>query len=193
MITIAKMLVAVDREGKRIKAASFKSAHEIRVKYSLGSLQCPFCKQTVFPRKRQGFALHFVHQSPCTSQISYHPESPEHEQAKSQVAEYLKQQIKDESKGIVSIEVEYHLPNCGQHGRIADVAVVYSNGNLLIAECQLSRITLHELEQRTRDYHAIGADVLWFLGGDADTHENRTWLRSVFGAVGKLEFKYAPS
>lgn len=158
------MLTGVDQEGKRIVAARFESAHEIRLKYAFGSLQCPFCKQSIFPRERQGFVLHFVHQHSCTSTIPHHPESPEHEEAKLKVAKFLKQQIKDESEEIVDVEVEYHLPRCGEHGRIADVALVYSNGNLLIAECQLSRITTNELEQRTRDYHAIGADVLWFLG-----------------------------
>lgn len=185
------MLVAVNQEGERITAAHHKSAHEIRSKYPIGSLQCPFCKQAVFSRERKGFVLHFVHQHPCTSNISRHPESPEHEEGKLRLAKFLKQQISEGPSQGVKVEVEYPLPKCGEHGRVADVALVYDNGNLLIAECQLARITTHELEQRTQDYHSVGADVLWFLGGNADTPENRAWLRSVFGAVGRIEFKYA--
>lgn len=184
------MLAAVDGQGERVRARAFKSAHEIRIKYGKGELRCPFCKEVVFARERPGFVLHFVHRSPCTSSVAHHPESPEHEQGKMELAKLLNQQIKDEVVGTAEIRVEYHLPNCGEHGRIADVALVYGNGNLLIAECQLSPITPDELEQRTRDYQSIGADVLWFLGKDADTEQNRTWVRSVFGAVGRLEFNY---
>lgn len=188
----ADMLVAVDEAGERVVAARYRSAHELRSKYPLGSLRCPLCKQGVFPREREGFARHFVHQRVCTSNVPRHPESPEHEEGKMRLAKYLQEQIKDDPEKAVKIEVEYYLPNCGEQGRVADVALVYPNGNLLIAECQLSQITSNELEQRTRDYYAIGADVLWFLGGKADTRENRSWLRSMFGAVGRIEFTYDP-
>lgn len=184
------MLVAVDEAGERIVAARYKSAHDLRSKYPLGSLRCPLCQQSVFPREREGFVRHFVHQHTCTSNVPRHAESAEHEEGKMRLAKYLQEQIKDDPEKAAKIEVEYYLPNCGEHGRIADVALVYSNGNLLIAECQLSRITTKELEQRTRDYYAIGADVLWFLGGQADTSENRSWLRSMFGAVGRIAFHY---
>ncbi|MBD2054811.1 glutathione peroxidase [Oculatella sp. FACHB-28] len=184
------MLVAIKQTGERVRADTYKTAHEIRLKYPLGSLLCPLCKGGVFARGRKGFVLHFVHQHTCTSSIVRHPESPEHEEGKMQIAKFLEKQILKDGQGLATIEIEYLLPNCGEHGRIADVAVVYKNNNLLIAECQLSRITPDELEQRTRDYHSIGADVLWFLGKDADTSDNRTWLRSVFGAVGRIEFKY---
>ena len=40
---------------------------------------------------------------------------------------------------------------------------------------------------------AVLDDVLWFLGGDANTPENRTWLRSMFGSVGTLDFVYTDS
>ena len=186
------MLVAVNQAKERIVAAHHKSAHEIRSKYPPGSLQYPFCEQSVFSREHKGFVLHFVHQHSCTSDVARHPESPEHEEGKLKLAKFLKEQIKDEPEQNAAVEVEYHLPNCGEHGRITDVALVYKNGNLLIAECQLSRITPNELEQRTRDYLSVRADVLWFLGKEADTTENRTWLRSVFGAVGRIEFEYDP-
>jgi len=186
------MLVAVNQAKERIVAAHHKSAHGICSKYPPGSLQYPFCEQSVFSREHKGFVLHFVHQHSCTSDVARHPESPEHEEGKLKLAKFLKEQIKDEPEQNAAVEVEYHLPNCGEYGRITDVALVYKNGNLLIAECQLSRITPNELEQRTRDYLSVRADVLWFLGKEADTTENRTWLRSVFGAVGRIEFEYDP-
>jgi competence CoiA-like predicted nuclease len=185
------MLVAKVRgTGDRIFAASHPSGHSLRSTYPLGNLICPHCDQVVFPRERQGFVLHFVHQHPCTSSIERHPESPEHEQGKAELVKYLRTQIQGDTNKTAKIEVEHRLPQCGENGRIADVALVYENGNILICECQLARITVDELERRTRDYYSIGADVIWFLGGEADTTENRTWLRSVFGAVGKLDFTY---
>ncbi|MEL7503702.1 MAG: competence protein CoiA family protein [Cyanobacteria bacterium J06554_6] len=185
------MLTALNKDtNKKVVAARHKSAHELRKKYPLGSLVCPYCHEVLFPRAREGFILHFVHRSACTSSIGRHPESVEHEQGKFVLARYLEQQLKDDESNHAKIEVEYPLTDCGENGRVADVALVYENGNLLICECQLARITPHELEQRTQDYLSVGADVLGFIGKDADTSENRTWLRSIFGSVGRIEFKY---
>jgi competence protein CoiA len=105
----------------------------------------------------------------------------------------LKQQIEGDSSQCARVEVEYSLVKCGEHGRVADVALVYDNGNLLICECQLAKITSNELEKRTLDYYSIGADVLWFLGKEADTPENRNWLRKMFGSVGRIDFTYTDS
>ncbi len=185
------MLVAIHKKSEqRVKAIEYDTAHSLRSKFAPGELVCPFCDEMVFPRERKGFVLHFVHRHPCTSNIARHPESPEHEQGKYELAKFLRQQIKDDPSQCAKVEVEYRLAECGEHGRVADVALVYDNGNLLICECQLSKITSNELEQRTHDYYAIGADVLWFLGKEADTSENRSWLRSMFGSVGSLEFVY---
>lgn len=184
------MLIAIDKDKNRVKAISYKSSHEIRLQYPLGALKCQFCEQTLFPRERKGFVLHFVHQHPCTSMAAKHPESPEHEEGKLQLVKMFHEQFKTDPTTPVTVEVEHYLPHCGQYGRVADVALVYKNGNLLIAECQLFRTTPDELEQRTRDYQAIEADVLWFLGKEADTPENRAWLRQVFGAVGRISFSY---
>lgn len=175
--------------GNRVNSIEYKTGHAIRTKFSFGELICPFCEDVVFARERKGFVMHFVHRHPCTSTIDHHPESPEHEQGKWKLVEFLEQEIKD-SPSKSTIQVEYPLRQCGANGRVADVALVYDNGNLLICECQLSKITTDELERRTLDYQKIGADVLWFLGGEADTPNNRTWLRSVFGSAGRLNFTY---
>jgi competence CoiA-like predicted nuclease len=185
------MLIAKHKiTGERIVAARHESAHELRSKYSFGDLVCLHCEGVMFPRSREGFVLHFVHRGTCESPVDRHPESLEHEEGKFVLAKYLQERIKEDENPIAKIEVEHPLPECGENGRIADVALVYDNGNLVVCECQLARITPHELEQRTRDYLSIGADVLWFLGGEADTSENRAWLRSVFGSVGRIEFNY---
>jgi competence CoiA-like predicted nuclease len=184
------MLVAIQKSsGERVISVDYETGHIIRTKFSLGELICPFCDGVVFARERKGLVIHFVHRHPCTSSIDHHPESPEHEQGKWKLVEFLEHEIKDNSSES-TIQIEYPLRQCGANGQVADVALVYANGNLLICECQLSKITTDELERRTLDYQNIGADVLWFLGGEADTSNNRAWLRSAFGSVGKLNFTY---
>jgi competence CoiA-like predicted nuclease len=188
------MLVAIHKNsGDRVQASDYDTAHAIRSKFPLGELICPFCEQMVFVRDRPGFVLHFAHSHLCTSKIGYHPESEDHEQGKSELVKFLKQQIEGDSSQCARVEVEYSLVKCGEHGRVADVALVYDNGNLLICECQLAKITSNELEKRTLDYYSIGADVLWFLGKEADTPENRNWLRKMFGSVGRIDFTYTDS
>jgi len=188
------MLTAISKEtGEKVKAYRHDTGHAIRSRFPLGDLVCPFCDETVFPRERQGFVLHFVHRHSCKSTLDRHPESPEHEQGKFEIAKILHQQIQQDPQKIATIEFEYRMPMCGKNGRVADVALVYENKNLLICECQLAKITTDELEQRTQDYYEAGADVLWFLGRDADTAENRAWLRSMFGSVGRLTFNYQDS
>lgn len=188
------MLVATHKpSGERISAFEFNSGHELRTAFPPGELICHHCNGEVFPCERKGFVLHFVHRNPDGCTFARHSESPEHEQGKYELAKYLKQEIKDDPHQVARIEIEYPLPHCGKNGRIADAALVYDNGNLLICECQLAKITPDELERRTRDYHAIGADVIWFLGGKAYTEENRDWLQATFGAVGVLAFDYKPT
>lgn len=186
------MLVALHKESqKRITAARYESIHELRKEFGLGELVCPCCEQTVFPRERDGFIRHFVHTNSCTSDMARHPESPMHEQGKLALVRYLQRQVDITETEKAKIEVEHRLPHCGANGRVADVALVYDNNNLLICECQLSSITVNELEQRTRDYYSIGADVLWFLGNEADTSSNQKWLKSMFGAYGRVEFTFS--
>lgn len=172
---------------ERVYAPDFKSGHEIRSKYRHGDLTCgcPDCGALVFPRDRKGFALHFVHQRNCESQFNYHPVSPEHERGKELIRELFTAELADYS----DVKVEFELP-VKEANRIADVAIVYPTGYLLIGECQLASITTTELEARTNDYESAGADVIWWLGKDADTAANRTWCIDQFGECRIINYQH---
>jgi Competence protein len=111
--------------------------------------------------------------------MGYHPESLEHFAGKLALAEYLKAELSEQSD--VEVIIEYPIPEAGEHGRIADVAAVFPSGWVLVYECQLAAITPELLEQRTKDYASVGADVLWFLGGKANSIPNITWCEEYFG------------
>lgn len=173
-------------QGERVESLDFPSGHEIRLKYKPDDLTCPFCGGQVFPRDRQGFILHFVHRTDCTSSLGYHPESPEHLQGKMLLRNYLKHQLKRFSD--VSVYLEYPIPNAGDHGRIADVAAVFPFGWILVYECQISPITHDEIKKRTEDYRNAGADVIWFLGDRASTPSVINYLASTQGSVYYLNY-----
>lgn len=181
-------LIAIAEE-KRISSLSFTSGHEIRCKYPLGSLTCPWCGGVVFPRDRMDFLLHFVHKTECTATIEHHPESLEHLLGKEFLAKRLSSElqqtplIKD-----CSIEIEYPVFSAGKHGRVADVAAIYPSGYLLIYECQLSPITTNELEQRTHDYKTAGGDTVWFFGLESATSQVTDWAIAHQGFVDVFDF-----
>jgi competence CoiA-like predicted nuclease len=125
--------------------------------------------------------------------MGHHPESLEHIQGKFQIAYELNQQFKTEGLQTgkdVFIELEYPLPDIGEHGRQADVMVLFENGHKLAYECQLASITTDQLAKRSGDYQAAGIDVYWYLGGKADSQTNRDWLSRNLGGYGLIDFEY---
>jgi competence protein CoiA len=164
----------------RIESLDFSSGLEIRSKYPVKELRCPFCDGEVYPRDRQGFVLHFAHnKGGCSTQLGHHPESREHLRGKAYLAQLLKLALSGYSSAPVFLE--YPLPEAGQHGRIADVAAVFPSGYILAYECQLASISVEEIQQRTIDYANAGVDVVWWLGGRANTPIIRDWCIQEFG------------
>jgi competence CoiA-like predicted nuclease len=178
-------LTANCQDNIRICTLDFKDAHEIKSKYNKGSLTCPFCKQIVHPRAREGYVPHFVHNSVCPTKLEHHPESREHLLGKEALFKHLKEQVKNYE---VEVQIEYPLPEAGEHGRIADVAAIYKTGYVLIYECQLAAITTDKLEQRTIDYEREGCEVIWWFGKAADTEANRNWAKSRYSVSYQLLF-----
>lgn len=170
--------------GERISSLDFKTGHEIRLKYKKGDLISPYpdCDTIVTPRDRDGFVLHFVHATAPETSFNHHPESPEHQRGKRLIAEVFAKELEPLSD--IKILFEYPIGN-----RIADVAVVYPTGWVLVGECQLAAITTDELQQRTDDYAANGCDVIWWLGGKADTITNREWTNSLFGECRIINYR----
>lgn len=184
-------LIALDNKD-RICSLDFASGHEIRDKYPLGSLTCPFCGGVVSAVDREDYVLFFRHhKSECTATLEHHPESLEHLLGKKFLAERLSLGLQKTSHSKnCSVEIEYPIQGAGENGRIADVALVYSNGNILIQECQLSPITTDELEQRSCDYRLAGVpDVTWFLGPRAANQSTIDWAFAHQGFCQILDFE----
>lgn len=120
----------------------------------------------------------------CPTKLGHHPESPEHLRGKAHLAQLLKDALVGYSSAPVFLE--YPLPEAGQHGRIADVAVVFPSGYVLVYECQLASISVEEISQRTTDYANAGVEVVWFLGGKASTPTIQDWCIDQFGVCYQL-------
>ena len=146
-------------------------------------LVCKFCEQQMFIR--QGFTRerHFYHYKKCTSKLNHHPESAEHEMGKHLISLHIVQNWKE--YGNVKIELEYPLPEIN---RIADIALIFPSGWVVVHEIQLSSITSESLHERTKDYHSIGIDTFWWLGNRADTYTNRVWCIKKFGFSLNLDY-----
>lgn len=158
-----------------ISFSDFSSSHEVRLKYPRGSLSCPLCGGTVFPRNRFGSLNHFYHQSRCSSLVGHHPESVEHDQGKMYIAHLLEKKFAGRG---YRVEIEQVFKDVGKHGRQADV-VLYFPGDIACDahEVQLSPISLEELQGRMADYEAAGMNCFWWLGGKAaQKAELKAWL-----------------
>ena len=94
-------------------------------------------------------------------------ESFEHIKGKEVIAQWMLENVfpELENKKIV-YEHRVYIPS-KQKYRIIDVAMIFPCGILLAFECQLSPITINDLNERFYDYHAAGADSYWFFGQHA--------------------------
>jgi len=129
---------------------------------------------------------HFAHKpnTLCQTDYGYHPESPEHLAGKEFIAKILMKELTD----YTNAEITYEW-RCEETKRVADVAVLFRNGWIVVHECQLSSITVEELEKRTEDYLNAGIDVVWWLGKNADTNTNRSWCIDTFGECNLIDYK----
>jgi competence CoiA-like predicted nuclease len=183
------MLVALEKSThSRIHTLSFNSRSDICRAFGQDNFICPFCYEKVFPRDRKNYILHFFHKSRCSSRsyFEYHPESLKHILGKKFIQESLKKQFCDFE---VDILLEFSIPEAGKNGRIADVAVIFPAGFMMIYECQLASITSEKIEQRSKDYLSVGAQVRWLLGKSADTTANRNWCNKYLGCSYSALFK----
>lgn len=156
------------------------------------------CRECGHPMHvRQGLVItpHFAHnpsfpdgrRRPECVLDGFGGESELHMRAKINLMRWIAEQ---DSYSGVHCEVEVVLPEVN---RRADIMVMFDDSFWEAHEIQFSPITPDELEERTRDYERyqkgrIGS-ICWWLGGDADTQENRDWSMRRFGAVLTLDRK----
>jgi competence CoiA-like predicted nuclease len=147
-------------------------------------LVCKLCDNPVSIRHGLVRAKHFYHLSTCTCDFERHPESAEHNLAKELIANHVIQYWSEYSK----VQVVYEYP-LSEIKRIADIAMLFPSGWLVIHEIQLSSITSEQLQKRTNDYNSIGADVIWWLGKGADSTANRSWCVEKYGYSLSLDYE----
>jgi competence CoiA-like predicted nuclease len=162
-------LRAVNKEGQSCYSFHFPKRSDFEVSEAFNNnIFCPITKVECFIRYRAGAVPHFVRKNAPEITLDHHPESVGHETTKHYVYEYYQSLILQNNPNL-AITLELPLPTIGKHGRIADVAIYEVGTNTIksVIECQLSRITPQELEQRTNDYEAANVSCLWVLGADA--------------------------
>lgn len=168
---------------KRIDITTLK---EPRNELDKDDIVCQLCGNSMSLKSGLVRRAHFAHKpnTICTTDYGYHPESPQHLAAKELIAKTLVKEVAEYSN--VKIEYEWR---CEEVKRVADVAMLFPNGWVVVHECQLASITVEELQKRTEDYLNAGIDVVWWLGKDADTSTNRNWFIRTFGECNIIDFK----
>lgn len=143
-----------------------------------GDCVCQLCGKPLVVRSGLILRPHFAHyaDSDCDTDYKYHPESPEHREAKVKLIEFLRDTYAEYTNA--TFEKEKPIPEIK---RVADILVSFPMGWRLAHEIQLASITVQELQERTDDYLRVGIDVIWWLGKSANSPANRTWCIENFG------------
>lgn len=120
-------------------------------------LVCPLCEEPLTLRAGLVRSAHFAHRSRCPREDWYEPETPEHRAFKQAVRDWLLQDPFWQEAQIF-LEVPIH-----EARRRADLLAVFPGGWRVAHECQVSPITLEELQTRSENYLQAGVDVLWWF------------------------------
>jgi competence CoiA-like predicted nuclease len=149
-----------------------------RLSLKSGDCVCQLCGSPLMVRAGNVYRAHFSHygERECHSEFKSHPESPEHREAKTILAKFLKESYQEYS----SARFDYEVP-IPEVRRVADLLVNFPMGWRIAHEIQLAGISIEELQARTDDYYKAGIDVVWWLGKSADTLTNRAWCVQTFG------------
>ena len=68
--------------------------------------------------------------------------------------------------------------------RRADVLFTRPDGRRIVFEPQFTKIPRSQIKDRTNDYHALGCDVIWCLGGKCIAHYD--WIKQHFYCAGQM-------
>lgn len=143
-----------------------------------GDCVCQLCDKPLIVKAGLVIRSHFAHysESDCDTDYKYHPESPEHREAKIKLVEFLKTTYAEYTTA--KLEKEVPIPEIK---RVADILAAFPMGWRVAHEIQLAGITIDHLQERTDDYNKAGIDVVWWLGKSANTSTNRAWCIETFG------------
>lgn len=146
-------------------------------KLTKGDYICPLCEIPFYVRVSPRGRHHFVHKGEhCSAGYRFHPESPEHLEAKVFLATHLKEEFPEYVDATIEYEVVFP-----EILRRVDLLVTFPTGWKQAHEIQLSPITTQELQERSEDYARLEIDVVWWLGKRADSPANRAWCIQHFG------------
>ena len=113
---------------------------------------------------------HWAHKPNIGASCGAAEESQFHIRAKLWLRDQLEKKY-EERRGNPEVKLEYPIGN-----RRADVAVLFPRSGVLQAhEVQLSRIEIHELEERCKDYERQAAEVFWYFGSKARRDPIHKW------------------
>ncbi|WP_338251533.1 competence protein CoiA [Dictyobacter halimunensis] len=145
---------------------------------------CPLCEGDLIMRIGLIRQPHFAHRATCESQYKSNPESAAHRNAKLYLQNHLREEFPEYTQATIELEVKLE-----PIWRVADLLVTFPTGLRQAHEVQLASITTGKLQERTNDYTSMGVDVVWWLGGHANTQENQLWCIETFGY--SLSIQYA--
>lgn len=170
--------------GDRIDITEFLNRNDVLLKYDRDDIQCPYCQGRMHLVAPNGRLMFWRHNVQCGSDVARSPESAQHNAAKRSIVTYLRGQAHES----VEVFLEYHLPYVGEHGRIADVAMRYPTGHVVVYEIQLSQISVEELAARSADYQRAGIDDHWLFGGRAACSQRLLdWAIENFAYAGVID------
>lgn len=139
---------------------------------------CQLCGEPMIVKAGLIVRPHFAHKTQCTSDYAAHPESLEHLATK----RYLADALRAGAPEYFDVPIDFEVP-VPEVRRVADLMITFPTGHRIAHEVQLASITTEELQARTNDYLHAGIDVVWWLGGSADTPANREWTTLNLGAA----------
>lgn len=175
------------RSDESPKLVSVRRMLDPRMELKGSLITCQVCGAEMYIRFSILQRAHFVHKRDAERQCIYDEyggESPQHRAAKSAIIDNL--QSRHEYKG-ASIREEVYLKDVN---RIADVMVIHVDGCSEVHEAQLASCDYSEIDKRTKDYMAAGVgEVIWWLGGEANSEPNREWCRKNYGYVATMEIE----
>lgn len=168
---------------ERVCILDYPSADQVRLLFPRNILECPFCNSPMVPVGGRRRTHHFRHQAQCS-----HPdargESVDHLLGKQWLYTQL---LKSNNLTQVQIKLEYYFKDAGEHGRIADIAKIFTETGYSVAyELQLSQIPIDLLEARHQDYLNAGIEDVWYFGPKMQNPTIRAW------ADQNLSFGYVP-
>jgi competence CoiA-like predicted nuclease len=180
---------AIDnRTEKIILSFEFESKYQLRANHP--SISCPACKGKMFPRDRNGFLLHFVHNSKSEQCPLSKGETWKHLEGKRIIFNILKEQIAklpEKFRNLYDVDIEHKVKEAN---RIIDVALIYLQRPVEAHEIQISKIPLSEIEDRTQDYSSQGISTYWYFERDGSlTQEVHNWLLENYGEIRYFEIE----